>query len=1044
MATYTAATFIPQLQPYQPDLNLYANLIQAKQSQYDSNWQSLNKIYGQYFYADLTRDDNVKKKDYLLNQINFNVGRLAGLDLSLQQNVAQATQVFKPFYEDKALMKDMAWTKNYNSQVGRAQALQGSADEKRRAQFWDTGLRQLQYKRDEFKEATADKAMSMENVLYTPYINVQEKAFDLAKQYGDIKTVSWSEDGRYQITKTNGQPLEEPLQHLFEANLAANPQIEAIYQTQAYVNRKDYAYSNAAQFNGDKNAAEMKYLEDNFNILKKQSQARYKNLESSAQVYDSKIKDLEQQIKNGTASPDAKNMLDAYIEARDINKSVLERARKDYENMSNGESNTATTSTGFKNPYGDIESLRYKIDNGMASILMQKDLDEAAHTLAYRNSSEEYKADPYAVMEQKQRYAIQLESYKDQLARAREIDKEKRDSDNAKLEAGTHYKDENGNIIPFENQNFVITEQNDKGNTTDQINLKNESRKISNLTKQEYLDPFFYSSFSIINKALQYGKMNEKTAAYILGYSKDKNITSQQFIDKYNTYGDEWLRKYVGQDGITSIQTRMNTWVKNNRELNLFTENGQRTQDYLNYVNSTYKVYDYMLYIKADNDWRKNSSKSVMTSLKKDGYKFADLLYDDKGNLRSEKEFLNELKNKKFVNDETIKMYRQKILTDETYRKKIEELAKKKGDFGILNFITRLNPIGMAYSYLTGEGDKYAANIEYQGRRLGNFLKNVGPGNWIDNFIEGKILEDLNYKNLVNAAGKKYSDANVVKGNPARLSLGPMNPGTGTFTIGSSKITVNPKGNNAGKAHFGEAIKALSNFEWNSTRDIFTFGGISKDNYNTAKENQGQRSAQGQKLLGDLLNDFNLAQVKGSKSKLSNFTLKVSPIAAGSSNMSAITIVPNKQWLDQYLSTNEKNPNNLLTSSEYKSALTNGLTFIMPSTKLNGLTMYEQAYESPMASYINQFNKYSLTNIGGDPRKSYTVTKNNLGTGDYITKITYPEYDPNTGKIRTAEKVINTGIQGGLLESNRDQMINFLMMNDDNINYLHNNYYQGQ
>ena len=130
MATYTAATFIPQLQPYQPDLNLYANLIQTKQSQYDSNWKSLNKIYGQYFYADLTREDNTKKKDFLINQINFNVGRLAGLDLSLQQNVSQATQVFKPFYEDKALMKDMAWTKNYNGQVGKAQALQGSADEK--------------------------------------------------------------------------------------------------------------------------------------------------------------------------------------------------------------------------------------------------------------------------------------------------------------------------------------------------------------------------------------------------------------------------------------------------------------------------------------------------------------------------------------------------------------------------------------------------------------------------------------------------------------------------------------------------------------------------------------------------------------------------------------------------------------------------------------------------------------------------------------------------------------------------------------------------
>ena len=30
--------------------------------------------------------------------------------------------------------------------------------------------------------------------------------------------------------------------------------------------------------------------------------------------------------------------------------------------MSSGESSTTTTSTGFKNPYGDIESLRYKVN----------------------------------------------------------------------------------------------------------------------------------------------------------------------------------------------------------------------------------------------------------------------------------------------------------------------------------------------------------------------------------------------------------------------------------------------------------------------------------------------------------------------------------------------------------------------------------------------------------------------------------------------------------------------------------------------------------
>ena len=357
---------------------------------------------------------------------------------------------------------------------------------------------------------------------------------------------------------------------------------------------------------------------------------RYKNIEASANVYDSKIKDLEAQIKNGTASPNAKNILEAYTEGRDINNSVLERAKKDYDTMNSGESKTATTSTGFKNPYGDVESLRYKVDNGMASLLMQKDLDEAAHHLAFRNSGEEYKADPYAVLEQKQRYSLQLADYKNKLAR-------KKDLDIAKIEAGTHYEDEEGNIVPLESQNMVTTEQNDKGNVTDVINLKEKSREISNMTKQEYLDPFFNSSFAIIGKALEDGKMSQKTAAYILGYSKDKKITAQEFINKYDKYGDSWLRKYVGEDGVKSIHNRMNTWVSKNRELNIFTNNGQRTQDYINFVNGSVKANDYMLYQKSDQKFRKDSAKSVEKALMREGFNTAYLLYDEEGNIRSEK-----------------------------------------------------------------------------------------------------------------------------------------------------------------------------------------------------------------------------------------------------------------------------------------------------------------------------------------------------------------------------------------------------------------------
>jgi|688.fasta_scaffold15029_2 hypothetical protein len=410
MSTYLQGVtdYIPEFQPFQPDLNFYSNVLQTKQTQYDSNWQSLNKMYGQYFYADLTRDGNIKKKDELLKNMEFNLKRVSQLDLSLEQNVNQATQVFKPFYEDKNLMKDMSWTKTYNAQVGTAQALQGSAEEDRRKQFWDTGLREMQYKKDEFRKADDATAMGFNNVAYTPYVNSVELAQKIAKDAGlSIESVDFSPDGKWIVTQKNGEKLKEPLSKLFEARLGSDPQVQAVYKTQAYVNRKDYAYSNAAQFNGDQNAAEMKYLENSFNILKDQNKQRYKAVQERSTSYESKIKAIEKDIADKKAGPDAQKELDNLKAGKEINDKILERVEKENNELNKNSSSTPSTTTGFINPYGDVNSLRWKVDGGMANMLMSKDLNEAAEIFAYKDAKTSIKENPYKVLEVKHAQSMQ-------------------------------------------------------------------------------------------------------------------------------------------------------------------------------------------------------------------------------------------------------------------------------------------------------------------------------------------------------------------------------------------------------------------------------------------------------------------------------------------------------------------------------------------------------------------------------------------------------------------------------------------------------------
>jgi hypothetical protein len=404
MGTYLQGvqSIIPSIQPHDNGLNMVANVLQLKQNQYDTNYKSLNKMYGQFYYADLTRDDNIQKRDNTVQQIDFDLKRIAGLDLSSEQNVQQAMQIFKPFYEDGALMKDMAWTKNFNNTLGSAQGLLKSDDVKMKGQYWDDGIKELQYKREEFKNASAEEAMGMANPIYTPYVNVKAQAEKLAKDSGlSFEKTSLSDNQKWIIKKKNGELLIEPLANLFESQLGSDPAVQAVYKTQAYVNRKDFAYGEANKYGGVKEA-EMKYLEDGYGKLKDLAEKRHADKQSNSQVYAKQIENIESQIKQHGSDPLLEKELAQYKQAKETNDALLDKLGNQVEQFNSAYSSSGNTSTGkFTNPYQDIDQLRRVVDGSMADNLMNEDIMDAASSLAYRDAKEDFKENPYAVLDVK-------------------------------------------------------------------------------------------------------------------------------------------------------------------------------------------------------------------------------------------------------------------------------------------------------------------------------------------------------------------------------------------------------------------------------------------------------------------------------------------------------------------------------------------------------------------------------------------------------------------------------------------------------------------
>lgn len=972
MSTYLQGVtdFIPDYQPFQPDLNFYDNVLRTKQTQYDTNWKALNNMYGQYYNAELTRDDNIEKRDKHLKDIEFNLKRVSQLDLSLEQNVTQATQVFKPFYEDKALIKDMAWTKNYRTQVNKAMAFKGSADGERNGMYWDTGVQALEFQREEFKNATAEDASGFGNASYTPYVNAVKEAQKIAKEAGlSIENVQFGgENGEWVIKTKNGQNLIEPLSNLFEATLGSDPRVQEVYATQAYVDRKSYAKTNASMFGGDENAAEMKYLEDSFNILKQQSVARYKGMQQQSRAYDARIADLEKQIEDGTADPDTEAYLENLKMNRDVNNKNLERAKQSAEMLDDGQSSTPSTSSGFKNPFGDIKTLRMKVDNGMASTLMQKDLTEAANIFAYTNAEIDYEANPYAVNEQEHKLRmaeIAATGEQDRLTAAYKV---KAESDQKKLDDGEAYQDENGNIVPFENQEHTYVKSQRDGNVTDEIDYRLVSKTLSKQHAETKGIPYMQNMLAMVDKLVASKQMTEKEASQILGHSNYKNISRQKFSDKLNKYGYYFLQNDIGYKDLSKIQNKFNSWVSNNAGSSVL-----KGQEFKEYTKSALIFDDYNNYLKENQEWATKSSKAVVKNLEQGGFKYAKYLFDDKGKMRSKEQFYAALPN---------------------------TVREKNKPSGTPLYVSTGSSLTMGTS-----GNTYVSKPDWK--------------------------KDVNYEDIRQAAHGAYSNAKVIKPAINRLPgvpTGMIDEGTGLFTLGATAITINPKN---GKSHYifnNVANDIFSKFD--SSSDKVSFNGVGGDAYNSAKLETGDA---GLAMLNAIRNSM-----QNPKSKMDMFEVAVSPIAANKAGKSAVTFYPSAAWLKQYKS-NEGGEDNLLTQEQYVNATKNGITFFMDGDKLEN-DLYKNSFMSPLASYVESNGSYTYQDPR-DPRKTFKIEKNNLGTGDYILDNTVPIYDPNKGKYVMQNNRTNVGMYGNNLEVIRQQYLDSWYMVDERNSQVYNGRY---
>jgi len=210
MATYIKGVqdYIPKLEPFKPDYKFLSDVLDVRQDRYDTNYKQLNDLYSRVVYAPMSREDNIAKREQYANQLSNGLKQVSGMDLSLAPNVDAAKALFRPFFEDKALVKDMAFTNQFKKQMDTANFYAKSPDENDNDRWWQDGIQNLNYQMKDYKAATPEAALSQGLPQYVDNPNLYERAFEILKESELSMTAdSFSEDGQWIITQKNGTSL---------------------------------------------------------------------------------------------------------------------------------------------------------------------------------------------------------------------------------------------------------------------------------------------------------------------------------------------------------------------------------------------------------------------------------------------------------------------------------------------------------------------------------------------------------------------------------------------------------------------------------------------------------------------------------------------------------------------------------------------------------------------------------------------------------------------------------------------------------------------
>ena len=430
MATYipNVKDYIPKSEPYTPDFKFISDALANRQDRYDKNLAQLNNLYGQVVYADLSREDNRSVRDQYTKELAPKIQQVTGLDFSLAQNVDAAQALFKPFYDDAHIVRDLVFTKQYKNEMKKAEAYRNSPDKDANAKYWQDGVKYMDYQMQDFKDDTREKSMTKALPQYFQNPDLYNRAMEVLTTGGPdgkgfkVKNMYLDATGNFIVEQENGIELlsrptgamtdnpnfdpdkkegpNNPKQipemynpagsHIRFA-LGRDPIIQQGMQVQGYVAARDWMEANKDKYGGNMDAAKeawsdmiiAKYTTEESENIKKGKQELSK-LNKTANSWDSYVKEaplveMSDEYKSWLQTISSRGALEKGLEEAESNVEFVNSQAPDID----GKFNKAMTAYVYNSIQGEI----FKAAQNYADLTSIREIDENQFAL------EKYKAD---------------------------------------------------------------------------------------------------------------------------------------------------------------------------------------------------------------------------------------------------------------------------------------------------------------------------------------------------------------------------------------------------------------------------------------------------------------------------------------------------------------------------------------------------------------------------------------------------------------------------------------------------------------------------